>query len=123
MSEKKPVNRAEDYEKALQDEQHAHYVLRLFVAGNSVKSAQAIEVIRDICEKNLEGRYTLEVIDIYQQPDLVRGEQVLAAPTLIKQLPLPLRRIIGDMSSSERILVGLNLKPILTDGKEVSDNE
>lgn len=101
-----------DFEKALEDEKYKRYVLRLFIAGNSVRSALAIENIREICETNLKGRYSLEVIDIYQQPDLARSEQVLAAPTLIKSLPLPLRRIIGDLTSSEQVLVGLNLLPL-----------
>ena len=74
-------------------------------------------MIREICEHNLKGRYTLEVIDIHQQPELARGEQIIAVPTLIKSLPLPLRRVIGDLSSTERILVGLNLHPIdISDG-------
>ena len=86
-------------------------MLRLFVAGNTTKSSQAIETIREICEQNLQGRYTLEVIDIYQQPELARSDQIIAAPTLIKKLPAPLRRIIGDLSSTERVLVGLNIVP------------
>jgi circadian clock protein KaiB len=65
--------------------------------------------IRDICKHNLKGRYELEVIDIYQKPALAQGEQIIAAPTLVKQLPLPLRRFIGDLSDTERILVGMDL--------------
>lgn len=107
-----PKNLADQFEKALEENKKARYVLRLFVAGNSTKSTQAIENLREVCEKNLEGRYTLEVIDIYQQPELARGEQIIAAPTLIKDLPPPLRRMIGDLSSTERILIGLNLRPI-----------
>jgi circadian clock protein KaiB len=72
---------------------------------------RAIETVRAICEQHLQGRYDLEVVDIYQQPTLARGEQILAAPTLIKKLPLPLRRVIGDMSSTERVLLGLDLLP------------
>lgn len=105
-------NLTEQYEQALNDRKHSRYVLRLFVAGNSARSVQAIENLRQVCEENLEGRYSLEVIDIYQQPELARDEQIIAAPTLIKTLPPPLRRIIGDLSSIERILVGLNLEPI-----------
>ena len=67
--------------------------------------------MRAICEEHLQGRYELEVIDIYQQPTLAKGEQIIAAPTLIKKLPLPLRRVIGDMSSTERVLLGLDLRP------------
>jgi circadian clock protein KaiB len=87
------------------------YVLRLYVTGMTALSRRAIENIRTICEEHLNGQYELEVIDLYQQPSLAQGEQVVAAPTLIKKLPLPLRRIIGDMSNTERVLVGLDLKP------------
>lgn len=87
------------------------YVLRLFIAGMTAKSSRAVANIKEICEKDLEDRYDLEVIDIYQQPALAKGEQVIAAPTLIKKLPLPLRRFIGDLSDTERLLVGLDLRP------------
>ena len=86
------------------------YVLRLYVTGMTPRSVRAVENVRAICREHLEGRYDLEVIDIYQQPTLARGEQILAAPTLIKKLPLPLRRVIGDMSSTEQVLLGLDLK-------------
>jgi circadian clock protein KaiB len=75
------------------------------------RSARAIENVRAICEEHLQGRYELEVVDLYQQPALARSEQILAAPTLIKELPLPLRRLLGDMSDRERVLVGLDLRP------------
>ena len=87
------------------------YVLRLYVAGTTSRSMRAVANIKEICENSLKNRYDLEVIDIYQQPVLVKGEQIIAAPTLIKKLPLPLRRFIGDMSNTERILVGLDLQP------------
>lgn len=86
------------------------YVLRLYVTGSTPHSTRAITNIREFCEKYLEGRYDLEVIDISQNPALAEGEQIIAAPTLIKQLPLPLRRFIGDMSHTDRILLGLNLR-------------
>lgn len=86
-----------------------HYILRLYVAGQSPKSLTAITNVKAICSGLLEGRYTLEVIDLYQQPELAQGQQIVAVPTLIKQLPPPLRRIIGDMSNVERMLVGLDL--------------
>ena len=86
------------------------YLLRLYIAGATPRSTQAILNIRQICEEHLHGRYELEVIDVYQQPVLAAGEQIIAAPTLIKQLPLPLRKFIGDMSDTERILVGLDLR-------------
>jgi len=87
------------------------YILRLYVAGMTPRSARAVENVRVFCEKHLEGRYDLQVIDVYQQPALARSEQLLAAPTLIKKLPLPLRRLIGDMSNEDRVLVGLDLVP------------
>lgn len=86
------------------------YLLRLYVTGMTPKSIRAIVNIRKICEEHLQGRYTLEVVDLYQQPQLAQGEQIIAAPTLIKELPQPLRRIIGDLSNTERVLVGLDLR-------------
>jgi len=88
----------------------ARYVLRLYVAGLMPKSTLAIANMKRICEENLQGRYELEVIDLYQQPQLAQGDQIVAVPTLIKKLPLPLRRVIGDMSNTERVLVGLDLR-------------
>jgi len=85
------------------------YVLRLYVTGMTARSARAVKNLQSICDEYLKGRYDLEVIDIYQQPVLTRGEQIIAAPTLIKKLPLPMRRIIGDMSNRERVLLGLDL--------------
>ena len=86
------------------------YILRLYVAGQTPKSVDAIINIKIICEENLKGRYELEVIDLYQQPQLAQGDQIIAVPTLIKKLPSPLRRLIGDMSNTERVLVGLDIK-------------
>src|ERR1700733_6476381 len=85
------------------------YILRLYVAGMTSRSTRAVENVRAFCAKHLEGRYDLQIIDVYQQPALARTEQLIAAPTLIKKLPLPLRKLIGDMSHEDRILVGLNL--------------
>jgi circadian clock protein KaiB len=87
----------------------AHYVLRLFVTGTTLRSARAIQNIRAICEDRLHGRYDLEVIDIYQHPEHVKSEQIIVAPTLVKKLPLPFRKIIGDLSDKERVLVGLDI--------------
>lgn len=99
------------FEKALKMSKGEKYVLRLYVTGLTPRSTKAIANVKDICEKYLQGRYELEVIDIYQKPKLAQGEQIIAAPTLIKKLPLPLRRLIGDMSDTERFLVGIDLKP------------
>jgi circadian clock protein KaiB len=87
------------------------YVLRLYVAGTTPQSLRAIGNIKKICEEHLAGRYDLEVIDIYQQPSLAEGEQIIAVPTLVKKLPEPLRRLIGDLSDTYRVLVGLDLRP------------
>lgn len=86
------------------------YHLILYVAGQSPKSLNAIANIKTICEEHLQGRYELNVIDLYQQPQLAPGEQIIALPTLLRKLPTPLRRIIGDMSNTERVLVGLDLR-------------
>ena len=88
------------------------YVLRLYVAGQTPNSLRAISNIKKICEQHLQGSYELEIVDIYQQPVLAKGEQIVAAPTLIKILPLRLQRFIGDLSNTERILIGLDLRHI-----------
>ncbi len=108
---KKAQDRVEVFEQALKDSEEKKYVLRLYVAGVTPKSTQSIVNIKKICEEHLKGRYELEVIDIYQQPVLAKGEQIIAAPTLVKKLPLPLRKFIGTMADTDRILVGLDLKP------------
>jgi circadian clock protein KaiB len=107
MTTKNPVY--PPIEEPAQSAESERYILRLYVAGMKPRSAHAIENIRAICLEHLEGRYELQVIDVYQQPELAKGEQIVAAPTLIKKLPLPLRRIIGDMSNEEKVLVGLGL--------------
>jgi circadian clock protein KaiB len=85
------------------------YVLRLFVAGMTARSTRAVENIRAICEEHFAGAYELEVINLYEQPALATGEQIIAAPTCVKELPLPARRVIGDMSNTARVLAGLDL--------------
>ena len=84
--------------------------LRLYIAGSSARSTRAIQNAKEICDENLAGKYELEVIDIFQQPTLAKDDQILAVPTLIKRLPLPLRRVIGDLSNRNVVLVGLDLK-------------
>lgn len=86
------------------------YVLRLYIAGSTSRSVSALTNLKKICEEYLDGRYELEVIDLYQMPALAKDEQIIAAPTLIKKLPLPFRRIIGDMSDVGKVLMGLDLK-------------
>jgi len=85
------------------------YVLRLYVTGMTPRSTEAIKNLQAICDEYLEGRYDLDVIDLYQQPALAKGEQIVAAPTLIRKLPLPMRRLVGDMSRREHVLMGLDL--------------
>ena len=87
----------------------AHYELRLYVAGQTDKSIRAIANLNRICKSHLEGRYTIEVIDLLKAPQLAAGEQILALPTLVRRLPEPMRKIIGDLSNEERVLVGLDL--------------
>ena len=99
-----------DFEGARKTPDPTHYVLQLFVTGVTSSSLRAIANLKEICDTYLAGRYTLDVIDLYEQPTLARSHQVFAVPTLIKRLPTPLRRIIGDLSNKEQVLVGLNLK-------------
>ena len=99
-----------EFEKAAAMNDPAKYVLRLYITGMTPKSARAIANVQELCEKYLEGAYELKVIDIYQQPKLAAGEQIIATPTLIKQLPLPFRKLIGDMSNTEKFLIGIDLK-------------
>lgn len=87
------------------------YVLRLYVTGSTPRSTLAIKNLKAICEEHLRGRYQLEIIDVYQRPKLLKDEQIVATPTLIKVLPAPIRRLIGDLSSEERVLFGLDLRP------------
>ena len=89
----------------------AKYVLRLYVTGTTGKSVHAIQNVRRICEEYLQGEYDLEVIDLYKNLPLAKGDQIIAAPTLVKKLPAPLRQLIGDMSDEQRVLVGLDVRP------------
>ena len=86
------------------------YLLRLYITGQTARSLRSVENLRRLCEKYLKGRYNLEVIDIYQQPALAKEGQIIAAPTLVKTLPLPLRRLVGDFSDGQRVVLGLDLK-------------
>lgn len=92
------------------DRQPGHYVLRLYIAGASPRSMRAIVNTRKLCEAHLQGRYELEIIDLLQHPARAVGEQIIVTPTLVKRLPLPLRRFIGDLSQTESVLRGLNLR-------------
>ena len=112
---KAPITEAGQMSAAVAAQDVVRYILRLYITGFSPRGLKAISNIRAICEEHLEGRYDLEVVDISQHPALAEGEQIIAAPTLIKKLPLPLRRFIGDMSATDRILIGLDLRK--SDGK------
>ena len=100
----------EAMEQALAREGKGKYVLKLYITGMTHRSQEALRNIKKICEDHLGNNYDLEVIDIYQQPILAKGDQIIAVPTLVKKLPAPLRRLIGDLSQEDRILVGLDLK-------------
>jgi circadian clock protein KaiB len=102
---------AEKLEQAADRAGETKYTLRLYIAGLTPRSKRAIENIQRICEEELKGRYELEIVDVYQQPEIAATQQIIAAPTLIKTLPLPLRRVIGDLSDTERVIVGLDLRP------------
>ena len=105
----KNKNATERFEQALKDSTDQVYILRLFVTGMTPNSMRAIENIKHICKEYLDNRFELEIIDIYQKPELARKEQIIAAPTLIKKLPPPLRRLIGDLSDIDQALIGLDL--------------
>jgi circadian clock protein KaiB len=87
------------------------FVLRLYIAGQTPKSLVAFANLKKICEEHLVGRYQIEVIDLLENPHLARGDQILAIPTLVRKLPVPVRKIIGDLSNTERVLIGLDLLP------------
>jgi circadian clock protein KaiB len=88
-----------------------NYALKLYVAGQTPKAVRAFSNLRKICEEHLQGRYSIEVIDLIENPALGRGDQILALPTLVRRLPAPIKKIIGDLSNTERVLVGLDLRP------------
>lgn len=103
------IDSTQTFEKLLARSQDGKYVLRLYVAGNSPQSTKAIENLKAMCEAYLAGRYELQVIDLYEQPERAQSEQVIAAPTLVKMLPPPFRRLIGDLSNENRVLLALDL--------------
>ena len=100
------------FERAAAGSAKRRYVLRLYISGRTEKSTRALATLKEVCEEHLRGRYDLEVVDVYQQPVLAKDDQILAVPTLIRRLPPPVRRLIGDLSSRERVLLGLDLKPL-----------
>jgi circadian clock protein KaiB len=88
------------------------YILRLYVAGQTKKSLAAFSNLKNICEEHLRGKYRIEIIGLFENPQLAKGDQILAVPTLVRRLPPPIKKIIGDLSSTERVLVGLDLRPV-----------
>jgi circadian clock protein KaiB len=96
-------------EETLPHKSKERYTLRLYVSGATPCSTRAVENVKALCEEHLAGRYDLEVVDIYQQPGLAEGDQILATPTLVRRRPLPFRRLVGDLSDPERVLGRLNL--------------
>jgi circadian clock protein KaiB len=107
---REPGDRTVEFESLLKDTSKTQrYELRLYVTGTSPRSSQAIANVRSLCEEFLHGRYDLQVIDIFQQPTVAASEQIIAAPTLIRRLPEPLRRLIGDLSDRNKVIIGLNL--------------
>jgi len=99
--------RAAARKKSASDE----WILRLYVAGQSARASAALRNLEAICEEHLAGRYRIEVIDLLKQPQLARGDQIVAVPTLVRHLPPPMKKIIGDLSNQDRVLVGLDLRP------------
>jgi circadian clock protein KaiB len=109
---------AEKFDMKISTLEKDSYILRLYITGTTTRSILALKNLKKICEDYLEGRYELEVIDLYQYPNLAKVDQIIAAPTLIKKLPLPFRRIIGDMSNKGKVLLGLDLREVME--KEMS---
>lgn len=105
-----PPNATEDFKQALAQQDTGHYVFRLYVAGMTPRSLRAIENIQALCAEYLPDRFELEIIDIYQQPIFAREGQIVAAPTLVKELPPPIRKFIGDLSQTEKLLAGLDVR-------------
>jgi circadian clock protein KaiB len=100
----------EDFATPSAENSAAHWTLRLYVAGQTPKSLAAFDNLKRLCEDRLKGRYRIEVVDLLKNPRLAEDDQILAIPTLVRRLPLPVRRIIGDLSNTERVLVGLDLR-------------
>ena len=99
----------QDLESLLRKKQREHYILKLFVTGSTPRSLQAITQVKAMCEEELAGRYTLEVIDVHQEPHLAEKDQIVALPTLLKTLPAPLRKVLGNFSEKEKILAVLGV--------------
>ena len=110
MSATTPLPGEHSYENST-DTNPDMWELRLYVAGQTAKSVTAFANLKKICEAHLQGRYSIEIVDLLETPQLARGEQIVAIPTLVRKLPEPIRKIVGDLSNTERTLVGLQLRP------------
>lgn len=112
-----PISSTSDFEELLKNynSQGEHYVLKLYITGTTTRAAQAVAAIRQMCDAHLAGRYDLEVIDIYQQPGAASKDQIIAAPTLIKEEPAPSRRVVGNLTDKEKILLSLDITPMVVD--------
>ena len=109
QEKQKKVDMLKEVEKKVAQNKKSKYILSLYISGATNRSKTAIENIKKICEENLKNRYKLEIIDVFQQPEKLRSEQIIAVPTLIKRLPAPLRKFIGDLSDTDGVLIGLGL--------------
>ncbi len=107
----KPAGKAKLTAQTARPEQNKIWELRLYVAGQTPKSMTAFANLKKLCEEHLAGQYNIEIIDLLKNPTLAKGDQILAIPTLVRKLPEPVRKIIGDLSNTERVLVGLDLRP------------
>jgi circadian clock protein KaiB len=107
---KKNLKATREFEEALKEGDQRKFVLRLFVTGITPRSLEAIEEVRKLCEQYLKGRYELETIDIYKHPQSAQNDQIFAAPTLVRLLPQPVRKIVGDMTKIEKVLAGLDIQ-------------
>lgn len=107
---------AVEFDSPIREAQLSKYLLKLYVAGSSARATTAIENLRRICDQDLHGEYGLEIIDVLEHPEAAEQDRVLATPTLIKQLPPPIRRVIGDLSDREKVLLGLEVRPVTGGG-------
>jgi circadian clock protein KaiB len=96
----------------MQESKEETWELRLYVAGKTIKSVTALNNLEKYCEEHLQGKYQIEVIDLLEKPQLAEGDQIFAIPTLVRKVPEPIRKIIGDLSNEEKVLVGLNIRPV-----------
>jgi circadian clock protein KaiB len=123
MPAKEPQETTKAFEEAVAEQGQRYYVLRLCVTGITPRSVRAIENIKNLCEDHLKGYYELEVVDLYRQPGVAEEEEILAAPTLIKKSPGPRRKLVGDLSETERVLIGLGIHNKATRRSKVHDEE